>query len=400
MLLSQRRHPAARRSPPGWPCIGPNADRVEALFGCYSFVNHVLPQHPGHRRRASTCPTVREALAGRAGPAPTIVVAPRLRGRRRRRHRHPGCRRGRRAAPRSPWSSSATSPGSSAAAPWGRAATATTSSCPACSASSSRPCSTRARRSSSCCSPAGRTPSAGPWSAAPPWCRRSSPARRAAPAVAGVLSGRVNPSGRLPVSLPRSAGAQPFTYLHPALGGDGDVTNLSTAPGPAVRARAVVHLVPRTTGLEVHAEPRRANRSWRGCGSPTPATGPAPTSCSSTAATSSARSPARWRSSLGFHRVHLEAGRVGARSPSRCRPPGWPSPTARVAGWSSPASCRCGPARPWTTGPPPRPSSSPASVTVVTQRDERWTPDAGDRSDLKPERAEPGRAGRDPKHEP
>ncbi len=49
-------------------------------------------------------------------------------------------------------------------------------------------------------------------------------------AVAGVLTGRVNPSGRLPVSLPRSAGAQPYSYLHPALGGDGDVTNLSTVP--------------------------------------------------------------------------------------------------------------------------------------------------------------------------
>ncbi|WP_372492672.1 glycoside hydrolase family 3 N-terminal domain-containing protein [Cellulomonas wangsupingiae] len=49
-------------------------------------------------------------------------------------------------------------------------------------------------------------------------------------AIAGVLTGRVNPSGRLPITLPRSAGAQPYSYLHPALGGDGDVTNLSTVP--------------------------------------------------------------------------------------------------------------------------------------------------------------------------
>ncbi|TPW64415.1 glycosyl hydrolase, partial [Schumannella sp. 10F1B-5-1] len=26
--------------------IGPNADHAPALFGCYSFVNHVLPRHP------------------------------------------------------------------------------------------------------------------------------------------------------------------------------------------------------------------------------------------------------------------------------------------------------------------------------------------------------------------
>ena len=32
-------------------------------------------------------------------------------------------------------------------------------------------------------------------------------------AIAGVLTGRVTPSGRLPVEIPRDAGAQPATYL-------------------------------------------------------------------------------------------------------------------------------------------------------------------------------------------
>ncbi len=55
------------------------------------------------------------------------------------------------------------------------------------------------------------------------------PGQEGAAAVAGVISGRINPSGRLPVSLPRSAGAQPYSYLHPRLGGASSVSNLDTA---------------------------------------------------------------------------------------------------------------------------------------------------------------------------
>ena len=56
------------------------------------------------------------------------------------------------------------------------------------------------------------------------------PGEEGARAVAGILAGRVNPSGRLPVTLPRSAGAQPYSYLHPPLGGASSVSNLATAP--------------------------------------------------------------------------------------------------------------------------------------------------------------------------
>ncbi len=56
------------------------------------------------------------------------------------------------------------------------------------------------------------------------------PGEEGAAAIAGVLTGRVNPSGRLPVSLPRSGGAQPYSYLHPTLGGASSVSNLDPAP--------------------------------------------------------------------------------------------------------------------------------------------------------------------------
>ncbi|MEV2253972.1 glycoside hydrolase family 3 N-terminal domain-containing protein [Streptomyces sp. NPDC050147] len=49
-------------------------------------------------------------------------------------------------------------------------------------------------------------------------------------AVAGVLSGRVNPSGRLPVSVPREPTGQPWTYLAPPLGHRGEASSLDPTP--------------------------------------------------------------------------------------------------------------------------------------------------------------------------
>ncbi len=56
------------------------------------------------------------------------------------------------------------------------------------------------------------------------------PGEEGAPALAALLTGDATPSGRLPVSLPRSAGSQPYSYLHPLLGGPSGVT--STDPTP------------------------------------------------------------------------------------------------------------------------------------------------------------------------
>lgn len=52
------------------------------------------------------------------------------------------------------------------------------------------------------------------------------PGEEGGPAVARVLSGRVCPSGRLPVSVPRDPGGQPATYLTPPLGQRTEVSSV------------------------------------------------------------------------------------------------------------------------------------------------------------------------------
>jgi beta-xylosidase len=56
------------------------------------------------------------------------------------------------------------------------------------------------------------------------------PGEEGGAAIAGVLSGRTCPSGRLPVSIPRTDGGQPSTYLTPRLGLLSDVSNIDPTP--------------------------------------------------------------------------------------------------------------------------------------------------------------------------
>jgi len=56
------------------------------------------------------------------------------------------------------------------------------------------------------------------------------PGEEGAQAIAGVISGRINPSGHLPVSVPRTLGVLPYSYLHPKLGDPGGVSSIDTTP--------------------------------------------------------------------------------------------------------------------------------------------------------------------------
>jgi beta-glucosidase len=205
--------------------IGPNADRDGALFGCYSFVNHVLPQHPGIETGIEV-PTVLEALQSEFGEVAFTV----------------GC-----AIDDNDRTGFAEAVAAATAADvavlvmgdqaglFGRGTVGE-----GCDRDDLELPGVQRELVEAVLATGTPTvlvlltgrPYAIDW--AMQRCaavvQAFFPGEEGSGAVAGVLSGRVNPSGRLPVSLPRPAGAQPYSYLHPALGEGNEVTSLASTP--------------------------------------------------------------------------------------------------------------------------------------------------------------------------
>jgi len=211
--------------------IGPNADRAEALQGCYSFANHVLAHHPGVEL-GFEIPTVREALE-RALPGAEIVHAR-------------GCEV--EGEDRSGFDGAvAAAAGADVAIVvvgdhaglFGRGTVGEGND----AESLDLPGVQRELVAAVVATGTpvvmvlltGRPYAIG-WALDGEGTRPGAvlqaffPGEEGGTALADIITGRTAPSGRLPVSLPRSAGAQPYGYLRPALGGPSEITKTDPTP--------------------------------------------------------------------------------------------------------------------------------------------------------------------------
>ncbi|MGB3733199.1 MAG: glycoside hydrolase family 3 N-terminal domain-containing protein [Microbacterium sp.] len=211
--------------------IGPNADRAAALQGCYSFANHVLAHHPGYEP-GFAIPTVREALTGALPDAGIVHVA--------------GCEV--EGEDRSGFDAAVAAASDAEVAVvvvgdqaglFGRGTVGEGNDVESLDLPGVQRELVEALVATG--TPVvmvlvtGR-PYAIDWALDGDGPKPAAvlqaffPGEAGGEAIADVLTGATAPSGRMPVSLPRSSGSQPYSYLHPPLGGPSDVT--STDPTP------------------------------------------------------------------------------------------------------------------------------------------------------------------------
>ncbi|MFJ4294877.1 glycoside hydrolase family 3 N-terminal domain-containing protein [Curtobacterium sp. NPDC089689] len=211
--------------------IGPNADRAEALQGCYSFANHVLAAHPD-LPLGFAIPTVREALADALGTAAVRFAT--------------GCsvtgedRSGiADAVAVARASDVAVVVVGDQAGLFGRGTVGEgndTESLDLPGVQRELVEAVVATGTPTVMVLLTGRPYAIGWALDGPGPRPAAvvqaffPGEAGGTAIADLLTGVASPSGRLPVTLPRSAGAQPYTYLHPRLGGPSDVTAADSTP--------------------------------------------------------------------------------------------------------------------------------------------------------------------------
>ena len=209
--------------------IGPNADRAAALFGCYSFVNHVLMHHPGVESQIAA-PSILEAIRAEYSPAGVSVGFAE------------GCTV-RDDEPSDLAGAVALAEGSDVviAVVGDQAGLFGTG-------TSGEGCDTDCldlpgvqRRLVEALLETGKPVvlvlvTGRPYAIAPLAGRAAAtiqaffPGEAGAQAVAGVLSGRLNPSGHLPVSIPQGPGVLPYSYLHAKLGDTNSVSSIDTTP--------------------------------------------------------------------------------------------------------------------------------------------------------------------------